>query len=91
MKLKSALLGAAAVMALAPAAFAERGSDGQVNILYYQAVSIMNAYLSIRHQGHRGRDRWCWSRWPASTRRASCSRVWSRASRRSRTAASRQT
>ena len=46
MKLKSALLGAAAVMALAPAAFAERGSDGEVKILYYQAVSGLNAYTS---------------------------------------------
>ncbi|NEX45368.1 peptide ABC transporter substrate-binding protein [Pseudotabrizicola algicola] len=46
MKLKTALLGAAACLAFAPAAFAERGSDGNVKILYSQAVSIMNAYLS---------------------------------------------
>ena len=35
MKLKSALLGAAAAFVLAPAAHAERGSDGEVKILYY--------------------------------------------------------
>jgi peptide/nickel transport system substrate-binding protein len=46
MKLKTALLGAVATLALAPAAFAERGADGNVNVLYSQAVSIMNAYLS---------------------------------------------
>ncbi|ETX29253.1 peptide ABC transporter substrate-binding protein [Roseivivax isoporae] len=46
MKLKTLLLGAAAGVALAPAAFAERGSDGQVNIIYWQAPSIMNPYLS---------------------------------------------
>lgn len=46
MKLKTVLLGAAASLALAPAAFAERGSDGEVKILYSQAVSTMNAYLS---------------------------------------------
>ncbi|SOC03294.1 peptide ABC transporter substrate-binding protein [Rhodobacter maris] len=46
MKLKTALLGAAATLMVAPAAFAERGSDGDVKILYAQAVSTMNAYLS---------------------------------------------
>ena len=46
MKLKSALLGAAACLALAPAAFADRGSDGHVNILYWQAPSTLNPYLS---------------------------------------------
>lgn len=46
MKLKTALLGAAAAMAFAPAAYAERGADGNVKVLYSQAVSIMNAYLS---------------------------------------------
>lgn len=34
MRLKSLLLGAAAAVALAPAAFAERGSDGEVKIIY---------------------------------------------------------
>lgn len=46
MKMKHALLCAAAVIAAAPAAMAERGSDGHLNILYWQAVSIMNPYLS---------------------------------------------
>ncbi|MEO1000195.1 MAG: peptide ABC transporter substrate-binding protein, partial [Pseudomonadota bacterium] len=46
MKLKHLLLSGAAAMALAAPAAAERGSDGQVNILYWQAVSILNPYLS---------------------------------------------
>jgi len=46
MKLRTALLGAAAVVAFAPAAFAERGADGNVNVLYWQAPSILNPYLS---------------------------------------------
>ena len=46
MKLKTALAGAAAALAIAPAAFAERGADGQVNIIYWQAPSILNPYLS---------------------------------------------
>jgi peptide/nickel transport system substrate-binding protein len=46
MKLKAALLGAVAVMGLAPAAFAERGTDGEVKLTFPQAVSIMNPYLS---------------------------------------------
>jgi peptide/nickel transport system substrate-binding protein len=46
MKLRNALLSAVAVIAVAPVAMAERGSDGNVNILYWQAVSIMNPYLS---------------------------------------------
>lgn len=46
MKLKTALMCAAASVALAPAAFAERGADGQVNVLYWQAPSTMNPYLS---------------------------------------------
>lgn len=46
MKMKTALLGAAAALALAPAAFAERGSDGQLNIIYWQAPSTLNPYLS---------------------------------------------
>ena len=46
MKLKSLLLGAVAATALAPAAFAERGEDGHVNIIYWQAPSILNPYLS---------------------------------------------
>jgi peptide/nickel transport system substrate-binding protein len=46
MKLRTALMGAAAVLAFAPAAFAERGADGNVNVLYWQAPSTLNPYLS---------------------------------------------
>jgi peptide/nickel transport system substrate-binding protein len=46
MKLRTAFLGAAAALAFAPAAFAERGADGNVNVLYWQAPSILNPYLS---------------------------------------------
>ncbi|WP_425039587.1 peptide ABC transporter substrate-binding protein [Primorskyibacter sp. S187A] len=46
MTIKTALMGAAAALALAPAAFAERGSDGQVSIVYWQAPSILNPFLS---------------------------------------------
>jgi peptide/nickel transport system substrate-binding protein len=46
MKLKTLLMGAIASAAIAPAAFAERGADGQVNIIYWQAPSIMNPFLS---------------------------------------------
>ena len=46
MKLRTALLGAAAACAFAPAAFAERGTDGELKLTFPQAVSIMNPYLS---------------------------------------------
>jgi peptide/nickel transport system substrate-binding protein len=46
MKRTRILTGATALAMLASAAQAERGSDGQVNILYWQAVSIMNPFLS---------------------------------------------
>ncbi|WP_293573212.1 peptide ABC transporter substrate-binding protein [Phaeobacter sp.] len=46
MNIKTLLMGAIATTALAPAAFAERGSDGQVNIIYWQAPSILNPFLS---------------------------------------------
>lgn len=46
MKLQTLLMGAAASLALAPAAMAERGADGQVNIIYWQAPSTLNPYLS---------------------------------------------
>ncbi len=46
MTLKTLLMGAVASFALAPAAMAERGSDGEVKIIYWQAPSIMNPYLS---------------------------------------------
>ncbi|MBL9061559.1 MAG: peptide ABC transporter substrate-binding protein [Tabrizicola sp.] len=39
-------MGAVAVMGLAPAAFADRGTDGEVKLTFPQAVSIMNPYLS---------------------------------------------
>lgn len=46
MKFRTALLGAAASLAFAPAAFAERGADGHVNVIYWQAPSILNPFLS---------------------------------------------
>ncbi|WP_146344677.1 peptide ABC transporter substrate-binding protein [Falsiphaeobacter marinintestinus] len=46
MKLKALLLGAIASTALAPMAMAERGSDGNVSIIYWQAPSILNPFLS---------------------------------------------
>lgn len=46
MKLRTLLLGAAAGTAFASMAVAERGSDGHVNIIYWQAPSILNPYLS---------------------------------------------
>jgi len=46
MTLRSLLMGAVASATLAPAAFAERGADGEVNIIYWQAPSILNPYLS---------------------------------------------
>jgi peptide/nickel transport system substrate-binding protein len=46
MNMKAALLGAVAVLGLAPAAFAERGTDGEVKLTFPQAVSIVNPYLS---------------------------------------------
>ncbi|RMD92134.1 MAG: peptide ABC transporter substrate-binding protein, partial [Alphaproteobacteria bacterium] len=48
MTVKKTLLGAVALVALAPMAFAagERGRDGEVKIIYWQAPSILNPYLS---------------------------------------------
>jgi len=46
MKIKSILLGAAAAVAIAPAAFAGRGDSGHLNIIFWQAASILNPYLS---------------------------------------------
>lgn len=46
MKLKTILMGAVAALAFAPVAQAERGSDGDVKIIYWQAPSILNPYLS---------------------------------------------
>ncbi|MCB1406359.1 MAG: peptide ABC transporter substrate-binding protein, partial [Rhodobacteraceae bacterium] len=47
MKSKIALLGAAATLAMMPvSAMAERGDSGHLNLIYWQAPSIMNPYLS---------------------------------------------
>jgi peptide/nickel transport system substrate-binding protein len=51
MKLKTLLLGAIASTAFAPFALAdghegERGRDGEVKVIYWQAPSILNPYLS---------------------------------------------
>ena len=46
MKTKTYLLAGVALAALAGQALAERGSDGEVKIIYWQAPSIMNPYLS---------------------------------------------
>ena len=46
MTLKPILMGATALASLASMAVAERGSDGHVNLIYWQAPSIMNPYLS---------------------------------------------
>ena len=51
MNMKTLLLGAAASVAIAPAAFGaahegERGRDGEVKVIYWQAPSIMTPYLS---------------------------------------------
>ncbi len=50
MNLRTLLLGAVAAAALAPlsatVAMAERGSDGEVKIIYWQAPSILNPFLS---------------------------------------------
>ncbi len=43
---KTLLMGAVASVALASAAFAERGADGQLNIIYWQAPSTLNPFLS---------------------------------------------
>ena len=46
MKIKSLVLGTAAAFSVASMAIADRGSDGHVNIIYWQAPSILNPYLS---------------------------------------------
>ena len=43
---KTLLVGSAAALAMTSAALAERGSDGEVRIIYWQAPSILNPYLS---------------------------------------------
>jgi peptide/nickel transport system substrate-binding protein len=52
MMIKYLMLGAAAAFTLAPAAMAERGSDGEVKIIYWQAPSILNPYLSAKGFTH---------------------------------------
>ena len=46
MKIRTLLLASAAAFAMTSAASAERGSDGHLNIIYWQAASILNPYLS---------------------------------------------
>ena len=50
MTLRTALLGSAITLAAAPMALAqetgERGRDGQLGIIYWQAPSTLNPYLS---------------------------------------------
>ena len=51
MNMKTALMGAVAGLAFAPMAYAdghegERGRDGELKIIYWQAPSILNPYLS---------------------------------------------
>ena len=45
MRIKSLFVGLAAAL-IATASFAGRGSDGNVSIIYWQAPSILNPYLS---------------------------------------------
>ena len=45
-KLRTLILAAAAVAVLASTAAAERGTDGELRMLYWQAPSILNPYLS---------------------------------------------
>ena len=46
MKLRTVLMGAVASLTMAPAAFAERGSDGQLGLIMWQAPTTMHPYLS---------------------------------------------
>jgi peptide/nickel transport system substrate-binding protein len=43
---RTALMGAVALLAFTSQALAERGADGEVKVLYWQAVSTLNPYLS---------------------------------------------
>ena len=45
MHIKSLFIGLVAAL-IATTSFAERGSDGNVSIIYWQAPSILNPYLS---------------------------------------------
>ncbi len=46
MRLRTLLAAGTALALVAPAAMAERGADGQLNIIYWQAPSTMNPFLS---------------------------------------------
>ena len=46
MNTRTLLLAGAAVAALSPAAHAERGAQGQMNMIFWQAPSTLNLYLS---------------------------------------------
>ncbi|MBU3738585.1 MAG: peptide ABC transporter substrate-binding protein [Rhodoferax sp.] len=46
MKRRSTLLALGALLALSQAAHAQRGSSGHVNLIYWQAPSLLNPYLS---------------------------------------------
>ena len=46
MTMKSMTLGSALMLSMASMAVAERGSDGDLKIIYWQAPSILNPYLS---------------------------------------------
>ena len=45
-KLRTVALAAAAALTLASTAGADRGTDGELKMLYWQAPSILNPYLS---------------------------------------------
>jgi len=46
LKLRHSLIALGALVVLSQAAYAQRGSSGNVNVLYWQAPSILNPYLS---------------------------------------------
>ena len=46
MALKALLVGSAAALMITAPASAERGTDGKLKLLYWQAPSILNPYLS---------------------------------------------
>ena len=45
MKTRYSLIALGALLALSQAALAQRGSSGHVNVIYWQAPSILNPYL----------------------------------------------
>ena len=52
MRLTSFAIMMAGALLVSGAAAAERGSDGHVNIIYWQAPSILNPYLSGGTKDH---------------------------------------